>query len=134
MIMKNQSDNPVRKTNRLAIVSLVTGILSLLPYFPILIFLYTGDCLSMDYEKNSLCGMVDSVTRAIPGIVYLLGGIIFGIVSLIASKKALGQISSGDQVEKGRSMAITGIILGIFGIIVNIYYFPGILYGFIGGQ
>jgi len=124
--MKNQADNPVRKTNRLAVVSLVSGILSLLPYLPALIVLFIGDHSGSSdpyaFEKNTLYGKVlVQIINAIPSSVYAFGGILLGLISLIAGSKALRQINSGGNVEKGHRMAIIGRVLSVLGMIANIF-------------
>lgn len=114
--MKNQSNIPVRKVNRLAIVGLVAGFLSILPYLPLLAHFLLLALNALVLEKNT-------IYEKIPMIVYNLVGILFGSFGLVTSNMALKQIKIGGDVEKGYRMVVTGKALSIFGIIANIGVF-----------
>ena len=126
-MMKEQHNNLVPKTNRLAIVGLMVGILSLLPYLPGLItsliqggFIYSSsDILAL--EKNTFYGgFLLQAVNAVPFIFYRAGGILFGGSSFIIGTIALRQIKKRENVEKGYGMVIASIVFSILGIIANI--------------
>ena len=116
--MEVLQNNSIHKVNRLAIVSLAAGVLSLLPYLPAVSAILLHAISGSD-------ALLETAT-IIPVTVYALVGILFGTISVIVSESALEQIKSSESVEKGHSMATTGRILGILGAIMNVFF--GILF------
>lgn len=108
--METQHNKHVKKTNRLAVFSLVTGILSLLSYLPfiisILLFIVTGirDQISFPYVLN------------------VFSGSILGLIGLTVSNIAIGQIKKSEGVEIDHRYAVIGKALSILGILVNIIF------------
>ena len=99
-------------------VSLATGILSLLPYFPELV--------AALYNAFSPVDIWFPISASIPVAVYASAGLVFGTISLIVGSKAHKQIRKSENAEKGHGIATAGMILGALGLIMNVFY--GILF------
>ena len=65
-----------------------------------------------------------TIANTIPTPIYLLGGIILGIIGLSFSSQALRLIKEDNLENKNRMVAIAGRLLGILGIIINIFSIP----------
>ncbi len=108
--MKNQINNPIPKTNQLAIVSLFAGILSILPYVPLLINMFLFMILNI------------GIWIPIPFLLNVFSGITFGLISLITGGIAIRQIKGHKDIETGHRFVIIGMALSILGVIANILF------------
>ena len=117
--MENQLNIPVRKTNRLAIISLIAGILSFLLYLPSFILVYMLDCYST-FEAGTLCLRLEFISAETPLIFYLIGGLVLGSISWVLGSKGLERIKIGGDVEKGNGIIVIGKVFSILGVLANI--------------
>jgi hypothetical protein len=105
--MNEQPQNFVSKTNPLAIVCLVSGIVSFLVEI-YMFFVIKTDAVS-----------------TIPFFYYILGGFLFAEIGSIIGKKALEQIKKSGNIEKGRRLVIIGRVFFNFGVILIVLLFIG---------
>jgi hypothetical protein len=111
--MENQPINIMRKTIQLALVSLITGIVSILPYLMLVINMLLSDVWAGIWIPTP-CG-------------YTLNGIVFGLISLVTGSLAIRQIKNNQGLEADHRLAIIGRVLGILGIIANIIFYVAFL-------
>lgn len=111
--MEILQNNSVHKINRLAILSLVVGILSVLPYSPALAAVLLHAISGSDTLLQ--------IATSIPVTVYGIAGLLLGTTSLMVSGRAMEQIK-GSMDEKGLGMVIAGRVFGILGIGMNVLF------------
>lgn len=102
--MNEQPNNFVRKTNRLAIISLVAGIVSFLLVIYMFFVIATG-------------------SGDTPITFYIFGGFLFAAICEVTGKRALEQIKKSGNIEKGRGLVITGKVIIVLPIILIILLF-----------
>jgi len=126
--MDNKTDISVPRTNRLAIVSLATGILALLLYLPDLIlilgYLILGSSGSFEKMRDLVLPITlfSSMIYKPIGLLIVMAstGTIISAINLIVSNKAITQMRKGNNIEKGHGIAVTARVFGILGLIINI--------------
>jgi len=113
-IQPEQTLQNIRKINRLAIVGLISGILSLYPFVIDLYFIYYPGLpltfLNNWFESNPLLSTL-----------YFFGSFPFVGLSLIMGVSALIQIKHRGKNDKGKAMAIFALILGAIGFLYMLY-------------
>jgi hypothetical protein len=115
--MENQEGNHSPKLNPKSEISLWTGIGSLAPY------LYGGSLyllMNKIHQVEFLMPIALAFGVFMP--LYFLGGIFFGLISLITGAIVLWQVKNNLGNETGNRFAIAGIVLGVLGIITNIMF------------
>jgi len=115
--MENKIENRSPKLNSKAEISLWAGIGSLVPY------LYGGSLyllMNKIHQVELLMPIAFAFGVFMP--LYFLGGIFFGLISLITGALAIWQIKHNQGNEAGYRFAIIGIVLGVLGIIADILF------------
>jgi hypothetical protein len=116
-------ENPVR-TNRLAIVSFLSGLLSLFALSPILFLLLFPPSPGNLPEPSSPINTLLTFSRSI--------GNLSTLVSLVTGILALREIKKKGGTEKGGRFAWVGILIGggwiLFRLLVAIYFILGMLF------
>jgi len=103
--MNTQPEQPAQKTNRLAIISLILGIIG--------IFFIVYGWLSMRDPFCSLC---------IVGLfMYWLAGLLFGLSGLITGIFAIRLNKKGVNYHTGKAIAIIGMVLGLLNCLPGVY-------------
>ena len=100
------------KTNRLAIISFVSGLIGLI--IIVIVFIL--------YSSQETAGSLISITD---GVIMPLRNL-FVVVSLLTGILALREIKKKDGAEKGKIIAWVGIVLGagwiLFGLLVGLTF------------
>jgi len=113
-------ENPI-KTNRLAIVSFVSGLISLLSFGITLIPLLFPASLGNFPEPGSPINRFLDVSRSI--------GDLATIVSLVTGILALREIRKKGAMEKGKTLAWVGMALGAgWRVLIAVYFILGMLF------
>lgn len=115
--METKIENHSPKLNPKAEISFWAGIGSLAPY------LYCG-LLYLLMNKIHQVEFLMPITFAF-GVfmpLYFLGGIFFGLISLVTGALVLWQVKNNLGNETGNRFAIIGMVLGVLGIIANILF------------
>lgn len=112
------------KTNRLATVSLVSGLIALFALGPILFLLLFPPSPGNLPEPSSPINTLLTFSRPI--------GNLFTLVSLVTGILALREIKKKGGTEKGKLFAWIGIIIGggwiLFRVLIAIYFILGMLF------
>ena len=126
--MKNQIQDVSYKTNKASVISLVAGIIAIMPY---LIWTF-GYLLSNNY-LNDLMETIGFILMGIMVVWFLfpsfIVGLVFGPISLITGSIAILQIKNRQGVETGYRLAIVGILLGVLGLVANLLFYYYLILG-----
>jgi hypothetical protein len=109
------------KLNRNAGLSFWAGIASLVPYLyggVIFYLLITYDKILQNEILNRVISVIFMVSIVISAPLYIVGGIFFGLMSLINGILAIQHLNL--DKETGYRLAVIGMMLGMLGIMGNI--------------
>ena len=119
--MESKTEDYSPKWNRNAGLSFWAGIASLVPYLygsVIFYLLITYDKILQNEILNRVFSVIFMVSIVIPAPLYIVGGIFFGLMSLINGIPAIQHLNLGK--ETGYRLAVIGMMLGMLGIIGNV--------------
>jgi hypothetical protein len=132
--MENQIQSFIHKTNKIALTSLVTGIIAIAPYL-IWIFGYLLaflGALGSDLFKETTGIILFAIVAGffLPSLIF---GLVFGLISLTTGGIAIIQTRKSQGTEADYRLVIVSILLGTLGIIANIMFFYYSIFGFLMG-
>lgn len=106
-----ESEQPVREVNKTAYASLVLGTISFPP--------------SLSFASLMIDAAVQGGGSDSPWLLSLLSMAPFGLVSVILGFRAVSVLLRNNIKERGKGYAIAGIILGLPGSILLLYFVFG---------